>query len=376
MTTADVVPETELSEPPSPHRRTNDSIRVRPLGDVGGELVHPVYLNTPMMASFYASLGLAIDQERLSADVEAAEKQGAVAGSAKAGLPDILDFVAPFKVGLEGEFRIAGRHEESIALRSIFQHTEASLFNRLRHALTEHRRILCLDDPSESQLDQKSDRPLEVGCLLEVTGQIVRNPLDQILATYVRIAPFARAEASRRHRRKERPSFWRRLWGVIQPPTLEDDRERVLNSDPSEAEFVTAMKEDLELAGVRDLVMTPDGSDGVSVIIVASSEFFSERTAEYLLDGRFTVLGKVTSIFLGSEDRIDLTRRTALGVSGQARAQKVVDSVVKKYNLGGRRSPGGSGNRSGKEAGQSARTEADGAVMGPAIQILPLAVFV
>jgi hypothetical protein len=368
-------PAGEVEKAPSSEPVTNDPIRARPLRDVDGELVHPVYLDVPMMASFYAALDLAIEQEQTSEGGTAGQREGSVGASAKVGLPGLPDFVSPLKLTAQAEIAESHYHEESLARRSIFQHTEASLFNRLRDSLAKRERILCLATPNAGEGDAQGTRRLEVGCLVEVPGQIVRNPLDQILATYARIEPFAGAEESRRRRKQVKPPLFRRMWEAIaSAPTTETVGERIMNSDPAQAEFVTAMREDLELAGVRDLVMTPDASTGLSVIIVASSEFFSEKTAEYLLDGRFTVLGKVTSVFLDSRETIDLTRRTALGVSGQARAKKVVDQVVKKYNLAGRRSPGRS--RLAEAGRPVGPMTAEGAVQAPAIQVLPLAIFV
>ena len=90
-------------------------------------------------------------------------------------------------------------------------------------------------------------------------------------------------------------------------------------------------------------------------MLTLSTEFFSKETTDYVLGGRFTVLGKVTRV-LGASELINLTRRTALGIGGPDVARGLVQGFTEDKELFVQIS--------------------DPIVEPPAIQILPLAVFV
>jgi hypothetical protein len=74
----------------------------------------------------------------------------------------------------------------------------------------------------------------------------------------------------------------------------------------------------------------------------------------YLLEGDFRVLGKVTSI-LGASDRINLLRRTALGFGGIKLAETLFN---------------------GFSSDELDINLASPMVAGPAMQVLPLAIYI
>ena len=86
-----------------------------------------------------------------------------------------------------------------------------------------------------------------------------------------------------------------------------------------------------------------------------ASEFFTSETSEYLRAGEFTAVGKVTRV-LRSDDEISLVRRTVLGAAGPEVAREVVVKSV--------------------EGGAFQVDTFDPIIEPPALQILPLAVFV
>jgi hypothetical protein len=76
------------------------------------------------------------------------------------------------KVG--GERTREERKEDSVELRSVFQHTEASLFNVLRSQLMLKNKIFCLAADRSSEAETRKP---DIGDLVEMTGDIVGNPL-------------------------------------------------------------------------------------------------------------------------------------------------------------------------------------------------------
>ena len=104
---------------------------------------------------------------------------------------------------------------------------------------------------------------------------------------------------------------------------------------------------------MRDLVLS--GPADIRAVLTLSTEFLTPAAADRLLGGRFTVLGKVSRV-LESGEAINLTRRTALGYAGPQVARALVTDFTSDQALF-------------MEVG-------DPVVEPPAVQLLPLAVFV
>lgn len=112
------------------------------------------------------------------------------------------------------------------------------------------------------------------------------------------------------------------------------------------------MAEDIKGAPVHDLLFRLPS--GLQAVLTVSSEYYSPEVNEYLRAGAFRVIGKVTKV-IGEGQTINLTRRTLLGVANPSVAQGIV---------------------------QSADTEdlkldvSDPIITAPAVQILPMAIFI
>ena len=113
------------------------------------------------------------------------------------------------------------------------------------------------------------------------------------------------------------------------------------------------MAQDLENAPVHDLLFRTAGQ--LEAVVTVASEFYSVVTNENLREGHFRVVGKVTRV-LSADDSINLTRRTVMGAAGPKMAQDTI---------------GGINNAEGLNLGV-----ADPIVKGPALQVLPMSIFV
>ena len=117
-------------------------------------------------------------------------------------------------------------------------------------------------------------------------------------------------------------------------------------------QMMLRMAEDIAKVPVHDLLLrTPTG---LQVVLTVSSEYYSAATNEYLRAGKFKIIGKVTRI-VNDRDVINLTRRTFLGAADSEMVQELVANV-----------------RSGKLK----LDVADPIVAAPAVQVLPMAIFI
>jgi hypothetical protein len=112
------------------------------------------------------------------------------------------------------------------------------------------------------------------------------------------------------------------------------------------------MRTDLESATVKDSVLL--GREGLRTVMTLSTEFFAEQTSQYLQAGEFRVVGKVTRV-LNEGDSINLTRRTAFGLAGPDAARDAIRGFAQEVEY---------------------FSVADPIVEPPALQVLPLAVFI
>lgn len=323
----------------------------------GYNLAHPVYLDVPMMTSFLAHLegGVAVHEE--ATERESGARERALKG--RAGLRLRLFPLGDGEVGIEGSQQ--RRDETSFEYRTERHHTAASLFNILYDYLQEDEQVISLS--LASQLAE-----LHSGELIELAGEYLGNPLEEVLAFFATILPYIEAQeeveksaleaAAKKAKGSHRSGSPAKRAAA---PAAEQEaaaaltvlQESLENRDREfGARMVLRMGEDISVAPVHDLLFRT--SEGLAAVVTVSSEFSSRTTNEYLRAGGFRVVGKVTRV-VNEGDSINLTRRTVLGAAGPAVAQQIVGSV------------------------QGTDVQLDVAnpiVEGPAVQILPMAIFI
>jgi hypothetical protein len=94
---------------------------------------------------------------------------------------------------------------------------------------------------------------------------------------------------------------------------------------------------------------------GLKAILTMSAEFFTEATRAHLRAGVFRVVGKVTRVLTEGDD-VNLLRRTVLGAAGPDVAREMLNAAVQE--------------------GELQLETFDPIIQAPAVQVLPLAVFV
>lgn len=326
----------------------------------GYRLVHPVYLDVQMMISFLAHLegGVATHEEETTKSSGARER----ALKARAGLRTILPW--PVAAEAQAEGSLGTRKEDSTELKSERHHTAASLFNLLYEYLNEDGQFVELDSP-------ESLVTLHSGQLVEIEGEYLGNPLEDVLALATSFFPYIEeqqaaqkvaaekaADAARRAQRSGNPQ--KRNQAAAQSgeqqavAALEGFAQQVTDAN---REFgmrvMRRMGEDLTKVPVHDLLLRT--RQGLKVVLTVSADYYSVATNEYLRAGEFRVVGKVTRVIDG-EKTINLTRRTVLGASGSTTAKDILGSLDKAEGLD--------------------VDVADPIVTAPAVQVLPMAIYI
>ena len=313
-----------------------------------------------MMISFLAHLegGVSTHEEETTTSTGARER----ALKGRAGFRAMLPWAGGVDAQTEGS--IARRDEDSSALKSERHHTAASLFNLLYEYLNDDGQVVTLNDPAELN-------SLISGQLVEIEGEYLGNPLEDVLALVTSFLPYIEeqqqvqreaaekaAEAARKAQRSGNAQ--KRTQGSSE--SAEDQAIAALVGIAQQVTDANAtfgmqvmrrMGEDLARVPVHDLLLMTKG--GLKVVLTASSEYYSVATNEYLRAGEFRVVGKVTRIVEGDET-INLTRRTVLGATGSKTAKDILGSLNQAEGLD--------------------VDVADPIVTAPAIQVLPMAIYI
>lgn len=301
------------------------------------ELVQPVYLNVPMMVSFLAALegGMHYREQVTEKNLATQAKEGE--GSAKVGLPSLASLIG-LTVDINGRIKHTGSGEEQTETTVVREHTEASLFNLLRHRLNETGRA----DYIATVEDIATAYP---GQIVEIEGEVVGNPLRQFLDAVFAMGPYVGLDfTSTASTGSQAPKGQRKGSPSAANPVTTQAHQAV--------DMFTTMRNDADKATVVDLVL--EGGSDVRAVLTMAREFLPQSAEDNLLQGHFAALGKVTRVLSG-DDEINLLRRTALGLAAGSQVRDLFSAF----------SSAGSGFKLGEPV-----------VGAPLLQILPLAVFI
>jgi hypothetical protein len=308
-------------------------------------LRYPIYLDVPMMMGFLAYLtgGVAESQDETRTTV-LKEKEARALGVKAAPLP-VFEFSGRYTSEI-----MASNSEE---VRLIRQHTSASLFNLLYDRLREKKLVINLwpgrSEPNEG-LAHVAD--VKSGQIIEAQGEFVGNPMEDWLALVDRLTDFVEGGTSDNSTQNE------------------------------QARFSRLMREDMNKSPVIDILLhsdAPNGSVGEQqrLVATASREFLTYQAASLLRSSTATIIGKVSHAskitYMGlrdpiSDDPINLARRTPLGLLKTEEIQAVlIDPALERIQ--------GVYHGAGLTAGLKL-DPGDLLVHAPAIQVIPLAVFV
>lgn len=315
----------------------------------GYGLTHPVYLDVPMMLSFLAHLegGVSLSEKETTSASGARERFLRARGSIRSRLWAIGEGSA------EGERSTQSKDETHTESETERHHTEASLFNILYEYLNEDNHVIRL-------ADAEGLNGLYSGQLVEVAGEYLGNPIEDILAFFETLVPYVteeeiendRTEGSQptkaQRKRSGNPSVRATASQNPSKSPVED-----AGPDASGIKLLHRMTKDIASSPVHDLLFRTE--DGLEAVVTAASLYYSATTTEYLRAGEFRVIGKVTKV-VKPGDAINLTRRTVLGAAGSDVAKDIIESVqeTEAFKLG----------------------VASPIVSGPAVQILPMAIFI
>lgn len=269
------------------------------MGDTNSEtldLLHPFYLDTDMSMAFAAALtgGVALQTEEVEHEKQESEALRNLRGNLR-----IFDMIG-LGGGRESKEGEAGSTESRLRR----EHTKASIFIGLYDELQQTGRV-----------HEENPDGLETGQLISLTiGPAVaplRRIVDQILRLLDVLVPFTGAEPATGQEDQKLTRQQRRQ-------QAREAAKAAQESSPDAAglawmrQIFIALQDDLERSGMLDVVVQRD--DAPNVILTLDERFISDQVLELLHTSRFTVIGKVTQVWSGEEEFVNLYRRSVVSL--------------------------------------------------------------
>ncbi len=230
-------------------------------------------------------------------------------------------------------------------------HTPTSLFFKLRSMLKDKSLI----EKVEALEDVTS---LRSGQFVEFRALLRKNPLFEYLDTFIQVlkfADFATAQSDQNRvsqgGRGAGRARGKQSTGAKQP---QSEHKRTLQQMEDFKEALTPQSDSLEVIG--ELL----DAQPAKAVISTNLEFFNDGDASEIVDGEYRVLGKVVRVVdSGSDEAINLLRRTGLGKFNSEMLEGQFNNSQETIKGSGMNLPD-----------LATRIE------GPAMQVIPVAIFV
>lgn len=209
--------------------------------------------------------------------------------------------------------------------------THSSLFSKLRDELINRKFLKTINE-------SYNINELETGDFVEFTALLRKNPLIETLEGFVELMEVAS------------------LFDKTEHPTNQKAKNKTPNQIVEMKKFITKISQTntLDLLG-----KIKHDIQNIQAVVPVEIEYFTNKTPADLIDGRFTVLGKIIkSIDITSDESINLLRGTSLGLIPKSHKEELIKQFAQIQTMG-LQLPG-------------IVTE----VKGPALQIVPIAIYI
>lgn len=286
------------------------------------ELIVPVYLNQRLVFDLVAMSqnGIATVTQVAHSIQSSSSEAGSISSSF--GLSDA--FATLLKIDLSGRKSNAAEDGASINSSEERVHTPSSLFFSLRQTLLEKKVV-----------KKVSEDQIHSGDFVEFEAELKRSPMIQGLDAMVQLLEIARLFTEADPQKK----------GQRQKP----------NELKKHGEQLASLSGSLKQGGSRDLIAA-NLPDHYTAVLTVEEQYLSDVTMSDIVDGTFRVLGKVVRHIHNPDESISLLRKTAL-----AHAPDVISKFLTAFkNL---------------DPNTFQLPEMKTKIDGPALQIIPIAVF-
>ena len=292
----------------------------------------PIYLNQKIVFDMLASLEDGFSQ--FSTVQISSEKSATSSGEASAEIGSSNVF-ALLGVKLRGALKDEDISKGSETYTQEKIHTPSSLFQKLRGYLNEEKLIKGANNP-ESLVE------LYAGDFIEIEGTLSKNPLVSLMDSFIKMMEMA---------------------SVFSDSKLAQGKKGA-DSQQSDKKTVAQMKafsEGLQSGNVVDLICKINcDSKSITAVLPVYIDYFFNGNMNEITDGQYRVLGKITQIIINPADSISLLRNTSFSLIQQS----LLDTIFEGFKS------------SNVQTAGMIIPDISTTINGPAIMILPIAIFI
>jgi hypothetical protein len=297
----------------------------------------PLYLNQKYVFSILAIMegGFSQFESVKATRTEQEDKSNKVSG--QAGVSNAFGF---FGITLGGERAHQRQTGDIKEVTSERVHTPDSLFARMRERLYEQGKI---------QVANVDD--WKPGDFVEFKATLRKNPLVETFETILAVGrTFGDLEEPRQNKSgKNTNARHSNEQSTPNPANISNQLKQV--------EVLLRMIKGMDEGGSLDLIGSLVDAEDVQAVLVVDPSFSSDPTLADLVDGEYSIIGKVVKVIpKGSNNSINLLRKTTIGMLPDL-AEKLV------------------ANMSTLEGMRTTQKELTTSIEGPAIQVVPIAIF-
>ena len=289
-------------------------------------MIVPVYLNQRVVFDLLAMLEGGVSHVTRIGTLD--ETRDATQGrfGAEYGLTKAL--AALFSIGVKGELSREGGSESAVSRDEDRIHTPASLFYQLRNRLHESGILKRID---AGYAPTARD-------LVEFDASLVRNPFIQTMDSFMSLMDMAAVFA-------DEPAGTK----TAQKSAKRDNEKTVRQMGVFRAKLAEGDSVDLVARGI---------AGNYQAVITVETEYLNDPTMADLVDGTFTVVGKVTNVVQAGAKGISLLRRSSLTVMPPEILRGMSNSLAELADKGSFNLP-----------------DLTMEVPAPAFQLIPVAIF-
>jgi len=285
-------------------------------------LIHPIYLDVPMMVSFAAAIegGIAFDSEVTETEADQKGKKSSIKG--RFGLSALFESL--FDAGLEAEGQTTNEISKNQIKKEQRAHTESSIAILLYDSLSNKQGYL-VQPTSIKELET-----LKQGTLIELAGKVEKNAVDSII-DYIDVLSI--------------------LSSLNTSGTKRDTNE----SRKTLQNIRNSLDQDRQRTPLSNIILRCDTPSNLSAVVTLRTENLRDLTLSELDQNNVRIVGKVTRS-IGEGEKMSTFENYGLSLVLPDTLNQAFSSMANSEGLKVKFS--------------------DVEVEGPAIQVLPLMIFV
>jgi hypothetical protein len=303
-------------------------------------LIHPIYLDVPMLMSFAAAVqgGISLESEITRDRTKTTEISGQADGGFNAG--PLFKVVADASASLQG----AGRNESGIqeSRKEFRSYTEASIAILLYDGLKANKSIVEINKITDIQ-------KVDSGSLVEISGVAHRNSVDAIIDYIDTLLNFGRINDSLK--RNQGSTFQAGSKSKGEHPKNQDSTRMYKN-------VCEILKQDRDRTPISNLILKCLRPNEMSAVLTMRRENLRDLTFSEINRNTVRVVGKVTRL-IGEDEKMSSFENYGFSLLSIESLDQLFSEVATKM------------------AGSGVYVDfVNPSIKGPALQILPLMVFV